>query len=227
MTRTRTLLILVLGGLFLVLGMPVSHAADPVVVPPGCYLYGLPPGQTVVCPSDTPPQVIHSVCTPIDNSAVAPLLRKSCQRFDQDNKPVGDPQIFIYAPEPSSAPATTAPGTSVSPSATPQSASAPVAPVVTPHTITRTSVSDHTVVVREPAVTVTPELTTPPATPTTTEAPRVNAAPPVFDLGGHNAQQSVSDGVLYGIAAVAALVLLGVTVIPALLRRFKGGAHRA
>lgn len=227
MTRKLILLFLSLG--FLLAGVGVAQAA-----PGDCLILAGEP----VCepfPTPTPAPLPYSICTPLPSSDIAPLIRKSCQVYDGvTHDPIGNPQTYIYGGEPtSSAPRSDSPSNAPvsSPSRTSSAPSQAISQPsqtspVAPARVTVTKQGARTTIHEKPVTNVTangkPMSTSTDALP----AAGTTVEPPPF-LGDTTAQaaQSVDNGVLYGIAACAALVLLLVTVVPPMVRR--RGSHRA
>lgn len=214
-------------GALVFAGAPSANAA-----PGDCLVLGTPP--QLVCepypPADPDePFPLYSICTPLE--PIGGLPRKSCQEYvTATDEPYGDPQIFTYPPEntltPPSIPSSTPRPTYTPPAETSVAPRTTAAPSPVTRTTTRTqtvSAAPETVVetVEAPAPSVTPEATT--------EAPvaNINAGPPPpFHGRDPGWAESVSDGMLLGIATCAALVLLVTTVVPPIIRR-RRGSHRA
>lgn len=221
MTRMRVLLIALLAGATLMVAAPVANAA-----PGDCLILA---GQPVCepFPDETPP--LYSVCTDLPPAEGSTLIRRSCQLFRvTDDVAVGDPQVYTYPPANTlTPPPSPSPSPAVTPTRTPAAPSTRTVVVSSPSPVTRTLPAAPETVVETVEV---PAPTTPPTTTSAAPTTDVEAAPPwdgiTSDEDRENWFMSVSDGMLLGIAAVAALVLLTALVVPPWYRR-RRGAHRA
>lgn len=213
----RALLIAAATGAVLLNATGAAQAApgDPLTfddVPAGCYVLGLPPGQTVVCPPTTPPlsPPLTSVCTVVPTLPdEGDLIRKRCQMYDRaTGEPVGTAAYYVYPP------ATTL--------------TAPAAPVDRPVSArstapTRSSSAPAVPSPRVPAVVPPVASATIDRAPVATPTPASPAAPTetAFVPNGQGAPLNApaDNRVPYTVAALAGLVLLVIFVSNSLRRR--------
>lgn len=220
MKRTLAVLAVMAG----IMAVPfTAQAADPTPVPfppQGCYLLGLPPGQTTVCPSPRPTgPTEYSVCTPIE--PIGGLPRKSCQRFEiATNNPVGNAQIYVYAPANTLTPP---PEPQVTPRA-PYTAPAPAAAPVPSRIVPRVDTPRGSTPTAAPSPTGSDAgLITEPAGITTGAAPSTSA-PFVPNGQGEPLNARHSNVIPLTIAGIAALFLLGACFYRP--RHARKGSHR-